>query len=258
MGLVTDPDTGTEPCMSLYCVKGTYRQHTYSATHTLPTPGWRAHIAMYIQLILAMQQQCGCQWWAVRAGQAFSAVLNTIRSTDLHLQLLSRVTLIMSNTGLCCCLQNTMTSQWPRPLVTKSNLFILGSKWTFVLNLMKLALMKVLQRYRGDKNVMDRWYDSSRRSCGRHRGIKHLYAFLFMCISWSFDDGENSVALFCIIGTYLVDSQSFNPGCVCLCEPSLSARSQPRWLNVSECHTNMIARSPQQKPAHRQQQSTTC
>lgn len=134
-------------------------------------------------------------------------------------------------------------SRWPRPLATNCNLFILGSKWTFVLNLMKLLLMKVLQRYRGDKNVMGRWYDSSHHSCGRHRGIKHLYVFPFMCISWRFDDGETAFRCSASSGhTLLIARVSIRDVFVCV-NHLFSARSQPRWLNVSECHTYMIARS---------------
>lgn len=119
-----------------------------------------------------------------------------------------------------------------------------GPKWTFVLNLMKLPLMTVLQRCRGDENVMDRWYDSSHRSCGQHRGIKHLYASLFMCISWRFDDRETAFRCSASSGhTLLIARVSIRDVFVCV-KYLFPARSQPRWLNVSECHTYMNACSP--------------
>lgn len=151
-------------------------------------------------------------------------------------------------------LQNMTMSQWPRPLATNCNLFILGSKWTFVLNLMKLLEMKALQRYRGDKNVIrqlpPQLWPAQRRKTPL---CVPLYVHLLKIWWW-----RNSVPLFCIIRTYLVDSQSFNPGCVCLREPSLFCQipaqmAKCQWMpHLHDCSLFLT------EPAHRQQQSTTC
>lgn len=169
-------------------------------------------------------------------------------TAESNLTNLSRLTLSMSNTRLCCWLKTrsvfaehddvTVTSTfWSQNVICSFSGGPSGHSCSIWWNCFWWRCSRDIG---GDENVIGRRYGGSRHSCGRRRGVKHLYVFLFMCGSWRFDDGETAFRCSASSGHTLLTAR-VSIWNVFVCVNHLFSA---RWLNVSECHTCMVTRSP--------------